>query len=109
MRLCCICGPCGRKMVLQNKANTRAELARQIGYKFDITCGHCKNTSQGDVSIVFAEGSYKNAPVPTILGGGGIGVFFGPGGLAIGLIAGIASGMKIRNSDKALVNLFNNS
>ncbi len=109
MKLHCICGHCIRKVNIDRNASTRSELANQIGYHFTITCGICKKSSNANVGIVYAESSYRYAPVPTTLGAGFIGFFFGPGGLIIGLLAGAAGGAKIRNSDKIEVNRFNNS
>lgn len=109
MNLYCNCGPCGKKMILQNKAVTRQDLAQQIGHSFNITCGHCKITSQGTVSIVFAESSYKHAPIPSAVIVGIVGVFFGPLATVVGLAVGGAAGVGIKNSDKQEVDRFNNS
>lgn len=109
MKLYCICGPCGGKITLSNKAETRQQLASQVGETFNITCYHCKTTSQGNVKIVYAEISYKYAQGKGVVGGAAAGAFFGPIGMIIGGIAGAAAGTGVKNSDKVKMNLFNNS
>jgi hypothetical protein len=109
MKLYCICGPCGKKMILPNKARTRYHLATQIGQTFNITCGHCKTMSDGNTKIVYAGSSYKYAQAPGALSGIAMGAFFGPLGSIIGGVVGAVSGTGIKNSDKAEVNAFNNS
>ncbi len=109
MKLYCICGPCGEKITLSNKAVTRQQLAVQVGQAFNITCTHCISTSEGNVKIVYAESSYKYAQGSGVIGGATAGAFFGPIGMIIGGIAGAVGGRRVKNSDKVQVDVFNNS
>lgn len=109
MKLYLVCGPCTKKINISYLASTRQELARQIGFSFQITCPHCKTLLNANTSLVRAESSYKLAQVPTTVGTSIIGLFFGPLGLGLGILAGLAAGSGIKNSDRIEVNHFNNS
>ena len=109
MKLFCTCGYCGKKIILPIKAFTRQQLSNQIGNTFNLNCRKCGKTSEGNIAIVYAESSYKFANVPTLLASSGVGAFFGPIGMIIGAVVGVASGSGIKNSDKKEVNMFNKS
>jgi len=109
MKLYLICGPCTQKFNIPYLAATRHALALQIRHSFNITCPHCNTELSANTGLVRAESSYKLAQVPTTLGTSAIGIFFGPIGLGIGFLAGLAAGSGIKNSDKTEVNHFNNS
>lgn len=109
MKLYLVCGPCTKKFEISYLASTRQALAQQIGFSFQITCPHCNTLLNANTGLVHAESSYKLAQVPTTVGTSIIGVFFGPLGLGLGILVGLAAGSKIKNSDITEVNHFNNS
>jgi outer membrane lipoprotein SlyB len=61
------------------------------------------------VNQVKAESTRDKAPIPTVAGGGLLGILAGPLGIAIGLTAGAISGGVLRSKDKEAAKHFNSN
>lgn len=109
MRLYCSCNFCKSKIHLAASAQTRQQLANNIGQYFTVNCFSCQAKNQMTVNSVFAEVSHDKTPYTTTGGGGLIGVVAGPIGVVIGLIAGGVVGGVALTRDKEAVRRFNNS
>ena len=109
MKLFCNCNSCNNKISLAASAQTRLQLANNIGAYFTVNCISCQSQNQFHVHSVYAETTQSKTPFATGAGGGLVGVIAGPIGVVIGLVVGGVAGGVALTKDKEAVNIFNNS